>query len=243
MKTALALGFLVVCAALSRAQGTDGPSIGVPQVSTTGRGDVRITPDRAVLSAIVDTRNNLANTAASENAKKVAATIAALKAAGASDSQISTIAYSVGQNYDYGPTGRTANGFIARNSLRIEVPKINDIGKLIDAALAGGATEISPVQYLGAKMDDARRQALALAVAQARMDAEALASAAGGTLGALIYLTSGLTNPIQSRDIALYQGFSESMGGTAMGRIAPQDITVTAIATGRWVFCSPTTCK
>jgi uncharacterized protein YggE len=81
-------------------------------------------------------------------------------------------------------------------------------------------------------MDEARRTALKAAVEQARHDAEAMAAAAGGELGRLVFLTSGLVQGFPDRGIELG-------GGTVAARateIRPADLTVSAFATGRWEF-------
>ena len=81
-------------------------------------------------------------------------------------------------------------------------------------------------------MDEARRTALKAAVEQARRDAEAMAAAAGGELGRLVFLSSGLVQGFNDRAVEL-------AGGSVVARateIRPADLTVSAIATGRWEF-------
>jgi uncharacterized protein YggE len=96
--------------------------------------------------------------------------------------------------------------------------------------LSKGANEISGLQFYSSKADSARRAAMAVAVANARADAEALAKAAGGTLGAMLEVsTSGLIRPM-----------SEAMSGVAMARVAtpiePGQQSITATVTTRWLF-------
>ena len=88
------------------------------------------------------------------------------------------------------PTPPKVTGYTVTNTVRADVRRIDDVGKLIDAALAKGANEISSLQFYSSKADSARRAALAAAVADARADAEVLARAAGGTLGALVELST-----------------------------------------------------
>src|SRR6476620_7012864 len=102
-------------------------------------------------------------------------TIAAVKAAGATPEQIKTSGYSVWMDYD--SNRGKPKGFGARNTMQIEVSRIADLGKFIDASLSGGATQLQPIQFLGPGMDKAWRNAISAAVAKARGDAEALAEA------------------------------------------------------------------
>jgi uncharacterized protein len=203
-----------------------------PQVSASGRGEVQIKPTRATLYFTVQGKAETAALAASKNAALVATTMKALLAAGLRSENITNANYSVAPDYEFSTTGRKQIGFVASNGIRVELPNITDVGKVIDAGLAGGATQVTSAQYSGDKMDEARRTALKAAVEQARRDAEAMASAAGGELGRLVFLSSGLVQGFPDRSF-------EVAGGTVAARateIRPADLTVAAVATGRWEF-------
>jgi len=202
-----------------------------PVIATTGRGEVRVAPDIARLQITVETRSSSANSAAADNAARLNRTVAAVRAAGIDSAQINTAGYSVGVDYD---RKGEPTGFIVRNGLRVEVRRIADVGKIIDAALMAGATQINSVQFLRSDVQESRRSALALAVAEARRDAEILAQAAGGTLGHLIFVTSGFATLPQPFE---YQ--STLTSGTMLipnTPIMPADLTVTAVANARWEF-------
>ena len=203
-----------------------------PQVSASGRGEVQIKPTRATLYFTVQAKAETAAIAASKNAQLVAATMKSLLAAGLRPENITNANYSVSPDYDFSSTGRKQIGFVASNGIRVELANISDVGKVIDAGLAGGATQVASAQYSGDKMDEARRTALKAAVEQARRDAEAMAAAAGGELGRLVFLSSGLVQGFNDRAVEL-------AGGSVVARateIRPADLTVSAIATGRWEF-------
>ena len=65
----------------------------IPQIIVTGRGETKITPDRAMIRISVQSREPTASAAASDNAKKQSAVIAAIKALGIKDDLISTTSY------------------------------------------------------------------------------------------------------------------------------------------------------
>mgnify|MGYP006150486027 CR=1 FL=1 len=54
------------------------------------------------------------------------------------------------------------------------------VGRIIDTAISKGANMISSLNFYASNTDAARRQAMALAIQRARLDAEAAATAAGG---------------------------------------------------------------
>lgn len=208
-----------------------------PQISATGRGEVRVKPTRAVIFFTVQGRGATAAAAAAENAKLVASTLRALSAGGVKSDDISNPGYNVAPDYDYTPNGRKQNGFIATNSIRVEIPKIADVGKIIDAGLAGGASQVGSAQFLGEKMEEARRDALKLAVQAAKEDAEAMAAAAGGKLGRLLSVTGGGTsapNPgVMMREVMVAGGMASGPPPTSLSLA---DLTVVSSATARWEF-------
>jgi uncharacterized protein YggE len=226
--------FVFAVTSVAAAQGretTTSPSVTSPQIATNGRGEVRVAPDLARLQVTVETRSASANAAAADNAARLTRTIAAVRAAGIDSAQISTSGYSVSTDYD---SKNRPTGFVVRNGLRIEVRRIADVGKVIDAALSPGATQINGVQFLRSNVQETRRSALTLAVGEARRDAEALAQAAGGTLGKMIYLTSGFATVPQPFDFQSGVVVTSTMeSGT---RIMPGDLTVTAVANAVWQF-------
>ncbi len=222
---------LSIAAAPAGAQ-TQNTAPGFPEVATTGRGDVHVAPDRAILNVGIETHSGSANAAVGEDAARVLKTIASLRSAGVDSVQITTGGYSLGPDYDK----NKQIGFIARNNLRVEVLHITDVGKLIDAALSGGATQVYNIQFVRADSKGARSTALALAVADARRDAEVLAQAAGGTLGRLISLTSNFSQ----QPMLATQLESAVVTGTVSGYpqtpMMPGDLTISAIASARWQF-------
>jgi uncharacterized protein YggE len=116
--------------------------------------------------------------------------------------------------------------------VRVDIRKIDEVGKAIDAALAGGANNIGSLQFTASNADSARHDAYARATAQARGDAEALAKAAGGTLGPLLELTASGDNG--ARPVM----YARAMAGAAAAPtpIDAGPITVNVSVNARWQF-------
>jgi uncharacterized protein YggE len=202
------------------------------QIVTTGTGEIRVAPDRATVFVGVQSRAPTAASAAADNSRRQRAILDTLHALGLGSDQLSTINYNVSPEMQYNPNNQPPKviGYSVTNTVRADVRKLDDVARVIDAVLSNGANEISGLQFYSSKADSARRAAMAIAVANARADAEVLAKAAGGTLGALLELsTSGFVRPMQ--DVA---------GGIAMARAAtpiePGQQSVTAMVTARWTF-------
>jgi uncharacterized protein YggE len=215
----------------------------IPEITASGRGEVPITPDRATVLVSVESRAPSASAASTANSTRMSAVLDALRRAGLAQADVTTSVYTVGQD----PRSmRITPGsplpsieFLARNSVRATVRRVDDVGKVIDAALAAGATSIASVQFSPPSTDEARRTALGMAVAQAQRDADALARAAGGTLGRLLSMSSsGNTGPASAYASDTYFAEREMvMGGSAYPTmINPRDLTITVAVFGRWEF-------
>jgi hypothetical protein len=203
---------------------------------TSGQAEEKVTPDRVSVLVNVQTRAATAAAAAAENAKRTRAVLDALMALGLSKEQLSTEGYSAYPEMNYDRPGNTPKviGYVVTNSVRAESKRVDQAGPIIDAALGAGANMINGLSFYASSIEEARRKAIGAAVASARADAEAMAQAAGGTVGVLIELsTQGPTIPPRPMfDLA-------ARAKTAMAEptpINPGQQTVTAFVTARWAF-------
>ena len=205
-----------------------------PQIVTSGEGEARVTPDRATISIGVQSRAPTAAAAGADNSRRQRAILDTLRSLGLASEDLSTNNYNVSPEMQYTPNGAAPPKVIAytvTNTVRAEVRKLDDIGRLIDAALAKGANEISSLQFRSTKADSGRRAALGAAVLNAKADAEALARAAGGTLGSLIEVSSTSVAPPRMFDVAM-----RTASAKAPTPIEPGEQTISASVTVRWVF-------
>jgi uncharacterized protein YggE len=204
-------------------------------ISVGSRAEVRIPADHATLVIAVETRAPTAAGAASENAKINNAVLAALKAAGVEQSQIGSAGYIVRQNWRYdNPTRQQKlDGYIAENSIRIEITKLDRIGTYIDTALAAGATRASDLSFSATASEQARHTALANAMATARGDAGVMAKAAGGSLGRLLDANSMTMTPMPQMRMAAMSASASSEAAEST-TILPREILVTVTVNTRW---------
>ena len=167
-------------------------------ISTSGQGEARVVPDRASVLVTIQSRAATASAAGSANARRTKAVLDAFAELGLSRDQLVTEGYSVypQMKYDSNGTAPHVVGYLATNAVRADTKHTDQAGAIIDAAIGAGADIISSLNFYASSVDDARRQAMTGAVESARADAEAIAKAAGGALGALVEIsTSGPTVP------------------------------------------------
>jgi uncharacterized protein YggE len=166
-------------------------------ITASATGEAQLTPDRAAVYIGVQTRASTANAAARDNAQRQRAIIDAVVALGIPRDQISTENYTVAPDtrYDQQTQRTTIMGYVVSNVVRVEVRRIDQVGTVLDTALAKGANQINSLDFFASNSDSARHRALAEAVGRARSDAEAMALAAGGTLGSLVELGTAEMGP------------------------------------------------
>lgn len=223
-----------------RAQGTEPAGRTAPpsQVVTTGTGEARLTPDRAIIVLGVQTRATTAAQASADNARRARAVLDTVRSLGFTQDQLSTMNYNVypETRFDRETQRQIPTGYVVSNSVRVEVRQIDQVGRAIDAALAKGANQVSSLSFYASNTDDARHRALASAVAQARGDADAMARAAGGSVGMLLELST-YTQPVRpmQRDFAAMSRtlVAEAPPPTPI-EVGEQTLTITVSA--RWQF-------
>ena len=177
----LSTAVLVAGTALSGAAWADTPAT-VPIVGTrleiSADGMVTRPPDIATLSAGVVTQSSSAASAMADNAKRMAAAIAALRHAGVADKDIRTASLSLQPQYRYADNQPPAvTGYQASNQLTITFHDIARTGPILDSLVAQGVNQINgpdfALQHPEAALDEARAQAIQAARARAEIYAKA----------------------------------------------------------------------
>ena len=154
-------------------------------VTVAGVGSVDAVPNEATMSFGAETRRPTAQAAVAANADAMRKILNALRQAGGRE--LATQWVSV---YPYTDETGNVNGYAASNSVSA-VSDVGDAPALIDAAAEAGANQISGPGLSSSNAEALYRQALAKAVADARLNAEALAKAAGRSLGAITTIVEG----------------------------------------------------
>ncbi len=162
-------------------------------VTTSGTATVKVDPDKVTVTIGVDTDGATAEEAAQKNAELMAKVIAALKALGITDDQISTNWYSVYPTYEYRsppcieiypqpPDCAPKNeitGYRASNSLSVTLDADEDVGKVIDATVAAGANNVSGAYFFVSdeRQQEIRDSLIEKAITNARSRADKAADA------------------------------------------------------------------
>lgn len=210
-------------------------SLNPPVVSSSGQGEVKVTPDRASVMIAVQTRGATATAAGAENASRTKAVLDAMAKLGLPKDAISTEGYSIYPEVRYDRDGGAprVTGYVATNTVHVETRRLDQVGAIIDASLGAGANVVNGLSFFVASIDEARRQAISAAVTNARADAEAMAIAAGGSLGQLLEVSTGgpIIPPRPMFNMALAKGAAADATP-----VNPGQQTVTAFVAAKWRF-------
>lgn len=168
-------------------------------IEVNGSGVVQVTPDRARVNFAVETRAATAAEATAENARQMDAVVRSLRGLGVRDLTVETFGYAL--RPEYGP--RTPDpewtpviaGYTAMNNIRVTLGDIQAVGRVMDAAVRSGANRVESLTFEASDTEAARRDALTMAVDQARTQAETMAAALGRTLGEPLEVRGGAEAP------------------------------------------------
>lgn len=162
-------------------------------LTVTGTASVAATPDLATIQLGVTTSGATAGEAMKANSTALAAVIARLQTAGIAAKDYQTSSLSLNPNWvsNSAGTGSQIDGYIATNLLTIKVRAVDQVGTVLDAAITDGANTLNALtfglQNPRPAEDEARKQAVADAMARATL----IATAAGAKLGAIQSITEG----------------------------------------------------
>jgi uncharacterized protein YggE len=241
-RTALALAAVALPAALPTTAAAQLPTGAEPiaSVTTTGRAEARVTPDRANVLLTVETRAPTAAAAAADNARRQQAVLDALRRLGIPQALLGTAGYNVSPEQEFTPNQPPrVTGYVARSTVRAEVRRIDQVGRVIDTALGAGSNAVGGVQFYASTIEAVRRAALDSAVINGCESATAAARAGGRMRGELLQ-ASVEPNFDGNRPMEFAQ--SAMMRGAAADTptpINPGEYTVPVTVLTRWRLLAP----
>ncbi len=173
------------------------------RISLTGIGTIAGTPDMAVINSGVVTFGKTARIALDANTEAMGELFVLFEGTGIENRDIQTSQFSVQPRYIYSdqrdengyPLAPRINGYQVSNTLSVKVRELATLGSLLDRAVSVGANRINSISFTvndpEPLLDDARRAAMADAIAKARL----FADAAGVELGRIISISEGAQSP------------------------------------------------
>lgn len=218
---AILLAFAAVASSAQTPATTAPREAGYPEtVSVTGTGKATLTPDRFTFTVGVQTVAPTVEDAVNQNNQKVAAVVAGLKKAGATDKEVRTANFSIFPQQDYSQQGQPPRitGYQVSNSVIVTKDDVAAAGKLLQVAVSNGVNQSSGLQFVVSDPARGRDQGLKAAFDDAKAKASLLASAAGRTLGRALTITEGASTPYP-RPMPMARGMAEMAQAQAVSEV------------------------
>ena len=192
---ALALGALVVAVAALAVR--PGPAVGAPTtdgdpplhtITVSASGSVTLVPDVARVGVGVTVTKPTVKAARAAASTSMNAIIDSLKAMGIDEKDIRTTSIDLSPQYAAGSSTRIV-GYRMSQQLQVTVRDLDKAGDVVDTATAKGATDVNGLWFEVGDPAKAIDQARADAITKARTSAQAMATAAGVSLGAVVSIS------------------------------------------------------
>lgn len=139
-----------------------------------GLGSVKARPDIAVAFIGIITENKELSAAQTENAAISQKVIEEIMRLGVDEKDIKTESYSISPEYDFIEGKQVFRNYRVSNNLQIGIKNIEDIGKIIDTAVASGANAVYNVNFDLSNKQLVYKEALILAIKNAISKAKSI---------------------------------------------------------------------
>jgi uncharacterized protein YggE len=160
-------------------------------ISISGKGTVKSAPDMVTVSAGVESQAVTAAEALAKNTAAMTRVVEALKAQGIDAKDIQTTTFSVSPRYEDHDDSRPARivGYSVFNSVFVTMHDIGKLGSVLDQLVSAGSNSIGGISFSIDKPEQLENEARKLAMAAAIAKAKLYAEAAGAELGPVQTIT------------------------------------------------------
>ena len=200
------------------------------EIVVTGTGEVRVEADTAIISLGVTSRDKQVDIAQQNVNKAVVNIREALNDLGIADENITTDFISIYAGYDYGDYSETIAYYNASTSLMIKVTDISKAGSVIDTAIRAGANQLNNISFSASDTEDAKKEAMKLAVENAKNKAEILADATGMKIIGIETISEG--------GVSSYGNLTRNNSGKMMNSLESADSFDTVVQAAKIIVSS-----
>lgn len=166
-------------------------------VNVSGMGEVAAEPDLARVTLGVEARSPTLAAARSEVTATVERVLKLTRELRIDPKQVNATRVQVQPEYNWNPKDRkrVLLGYMVSRQVQIELRDLDQLGTLLERAVDAGVNQLGDPALDSSRRKELERQAMSLAVQDARMNAEALAGAAGVRLGPVRSLNGAASSP------------------------------------------------
>lgn len=211
-------------------------------ITVTASSEVKVVPDKARISVSVVSSEKTAEECRSANAEKLDVVLKAISDLGIKDENVQTSYANLSPQYGSQVTDPDEDevkleewvitGYEMTTSLSISDLDIDQVGAVMQACVGAGADSSSGLEYYASNYDETYNEALAKAVADTKVKAEAIAKAAGVGVGGVTNVVEGYQNTAY-RYVDSYnmEMAAEDNAGAGAAKTMPGQVSITAEVT------------
>ena len=201
-----------------------------PVVVTSGEAEVKRAADRAWVTINAESRARDPKEAQRANVEAMNAVMQKLRSLSLGSDAVRTTSVELHPEFDYANGRQTLRGYVARNTIEVRVDDISRAGEVISATVGSGATSIGGLRFDIKDRAEAEREALRIAVENARARAEAAASGAGMRIERIVRIEDHRTSMPEPRPMMMERTMAAQapMPDTP---VTPGNLTIRAMVT------------
>lgn len=207
----------------------------IPRLYVRGAAELQKPADQLRISIGVLTEHADPTQALQDNTRRMRAVVDAVERVGLSDDEYETGRFQIRPVYSQGPPRQQADhtwrpeivAYSVTNTINVKTQQMQLAGQIIQSANRAGANSIDSIQFTLADPRVHRAEAIAVATANARSDARALAEAAGVRLEQVLEVRLDDAQPIRPPQPMMAERMM-AMDADGAPPISPGDVTVRA---------------
>lgn len=202
-----------------------------PVVVTSGMAEVKRAADRGWVSINAESRARDPKEAQRANVEAMNEVMQKLKSLSLGNDAIRTTSVDLHPEFDFAGGRQTLRGYVARNTIEVRVDEISKIGEVISASIGSGATSVGALRFDIKQRDEAEREALRLAVQNARARADAAASGAGMRVDRIVRIEDQRVSIPEPRPVMMERMSTMAQAPVPDTPVTPGDLTIRATVT------------
>jgi uncharacterized protein YggE len=172
-----------------------------PLVTVTGEGEVKAVPDMAYVTLGVEARKPSLTEARAQVTTAVERLLALTRELKIDPKFVDSTQLQVQPEYRWNEkdSQRVLLGYVVSRQVEVELRDLERLGALLERSVSAGVNVLGGARLDSTRRKELEREALAKAVDDARLDAEALARAANARLGPVYSLSASMAMPFQPK--------------------------------------------
>lgn len=152
----------------------------IPQITVSGEGKVKVTPDQVSITVTVETKGKNASEVKKQNDEIVEKVIQFIKKAKLPKEDYQSKRISLSPQYDY---EKKENYFMASQSVEILLKNITQYDALMEGLVNAGINRMDNVEFKSSRLAEYQSEARKLAMKEAKLKAEDYVSVLGQKVG------------------------------------------------------------